>query len=89
MIQSEDTQEKEGIGAKGKQPMKIQIAKEKAFPNKQIISLIKLLKKIITKYEIKINNVLGHSDISPGRKFDPGPLFPWSKIRQNKTLKKA
>jgi len=60
-----------------------------AFPNKQIISLIKLLKKIITKYEIKINNVLGHSDISPGRKFDPGPLFPWSKIRQNKTLKKA
>ena len=59
------------------------------FPNIQIISLIKLLKKIITKHDIKINNVLGHSDISPGRKFDPGPLFPWSKIRQNKILKKA
>ena len=59
------------------------------FPNKQILSLIRLLKKIITKHDIKINNVLGHSDISPGRKFDPGPLFPWSKIRQNKILKKA
>jgi len=40
-------------------------------------SLIKLLKKLIKKYEIKSENILGHSDISPYRKVDPGKNFPW------------
>lgn len=47
------------------------------FPAKQIKSLIKLLKMLKKKYKISKNSILGHSHISPGRKFDPGPKFPW------------
>ena len=32
------------------------------------------------KYKIKKNYILGHEDISPGRKKDPGPKFPWKKL---------
>ena len=48
------------------------------FPKKQIFSLIKLIKILIKKYKIKKENVLGHSDIAPLRKSDPGEKFPWS-----------
>jgi len=48
------------------------------FPKKQIFSLIKLIKILIKKYKIKKENVLGHSDIAPLRKIDPGEKFPWS-----------
>ena len=44
-------------------------------------ALIFLLKKLIKKYKIKIENVLGHSDIAPYRKIDPGPKFPWHKLK--------
>jgi len=47
------------------------------FPNKQISSLIVLIKLLLKKYKIKKSNVLGHSDIAPLRKKDPGEKFPW------------
>ena len=47
------------------------------FSKKQIQSLIKLSKILIKKYKIKPKNILGHSDISPERKKDPGEKFPW------------
>ena len=47
------------------------------FPKKQILSLIKLIKILMKKYGIKKTNVLGHSDIAPLRKLDPGEKFPW------------
>ena len=47
------------------------------FPKKQIFSLIKLIKKLMKKYKIKKENILGHSDIAPLRKIDPGEKFPW------------
>ena len=47
------------------------------FTKKQIFSLIKLITKLKKKYRIKKENVLGHSDISPLRKLDPGEKFPW------------
>ena len=47
------------------------------FSKKQIKSLIKLIKILIKKYNIKKNCILGHSDISPDRKKDPGEKFPW------------
>lgn len=47
------------------------------FTKIQLISLLKLLKKLIKKYKIKKNYVLGHSDIAPLRKTDPGEKFPW------------
>ena len=62
--------------------------KEK-FPKKQINSLMKLIIKLNKKHKIKIKNVLGHEDIAPGRKFDPGPLFPWGLLNKNKLSKKC
>ena len=49
----------------------------KKFSKKQIFSLLKLLKYLKKKYNIKKTNILGHSDISPDRKKDPGEKFPW------------
>ena len=48
------------------------------FPKKQISSLIILIKSLLKKYKIKKYNVLGHSDIAPLRKKDPGEKFPWN-----------
>ncbi len=50
------------------------------FSKKQISSLIKLCKKLKKKYSIKKENILGHSDIAPLRKSDPGEKFPWKKL---------
>ena len=55
-----------------------------SFSSKQINSLKKLLKFLITKYRVKQKYVLGHSDISPDRKKDPGEKFPWRELAQNK-----
>ena len=56
----------------------------KSFSAKQIKSLRKLLKFLIKKYKISCRNVLGHSDISPDRKKDPGEKFPWYILAKNK-----
>ena len=47
------------------------------FNEKQISSLVKICNILINKYKIKKRNVIGHSDISPSRKIDPGEKFPW------------
>ena len=65
----------------------------KNFPKKQILSLLRLSKFLIKRYKIKSKNILGHSDISPERKKDPGEKFPWKNLSKNKiglwhTLKK-
>ena len=57
----------------------------KKFSSKQIMSLIKLLQNLIKNYSIKRENVLGHSDVAPNRKKDPGEKFPWKKLA-NKNL---
>ena len=49
----------------------------KNFNPKQIKSLTKLLKNLISSYNINPKNILGHSDIAPNRKKDPGEKFPW------------
>jgi N-acetyl-anhydromuramyl-L-alanine amidase AmpD len=40
-----------------------------------------LIKDIISKYDIKEQNIVGHEDIAPGRKVDPGKFFDWKKLR--------
>jgi len=55
----------------------------KKFKLNQIVSLKKLLKFLIKKYNIKSRHVLGHSDIAPTRKKDPGEKFPWKKLAKN------
>ena len=55
------------------------------FNKKQIRSVLKLTKFLIKKYKIKSKFILGHSDISPDRKKDPGEKFPW-KLLSKKNL---
>jgi len=54
------------------------------FNKKQIKCLIKISKILIKKYKIKQQNILGHSDIAPLRKKDPGERFPWKLLSKNK-----
>ena len=54
------------------------------FKSKQIKTLIELILYLKSKYKIKDYNILGHSDISPDRKTDPGYLFPWTLLKKNK-----
>ena len=49
----------------------------------QITSLIKLCSCLVKKYKIPAYNVVGHSDVAPYRKADPGRAFPWQKLAQN------
>jgi len=52
------------------------------FPKIQIKSLIKLCVFLKKKYKIKNSNILGHSDIAPLRKLDPGEKFPWPLLKK-------
>ena len=54
------------------------------FSKKQIHSLIRLSKILIKKYKIEPKNILGHSDIAPERKKDPGEKFPWKELAKKK-----
>ena len=54
------------------------------FSKSQIKSLISLCKSLKKKYSIKTENFLGHSDIAPLRKIDPGEKFPWKKLSKYK-----
>ena len=54
------------------------------FSIEQINSLIRLCKNLKKKYSIKKENFLGHSDIAPLRKIDPGEKFPWKKMSVHK-----
>tara|TARA_B100000029_G_scaffold500738_1_gene572930 strand:+ start:2010 stop:2720 length:711 start_codon:yes stop_codon:yes gene_type:complete len=47
------------------------------FTKKQTNALLKLCKKLKRKYKIKNKSILGHSDVAPLRKIDPGEKFPW------------
>lgn len=46
----------------------------------QISALIALLKDIVQRHHLPIDSIIGHSDIAPQRKVDPGPLFPWKRL---------
>ena len=54
------------------------------FKKKQLSNLIKICQNLIKKYRIKRQNIIGHSDIAPLRKLDPGEKFPWKRLGNNK-----
>ncbi len=55
----------------------------RAFPSAQIDAVIELAGTIMDRHSIAPCDVLGHSDIAPGRKTDPGELFPWQQLSEH------
>ena len=47
------------------------------FPKEQIDALIPLVKDIVQRHQIKPERILGHGEVTPSYKEDPGPTFPW------------
>ncbi|KVC52155.1 N-acetylmuramoyl-L-alanine amidase [Burkholderia ubonensis] len=52
------------------------------YPPEQVDALIRLSQDIVARYAIPPTRVVGHSDIAPQRKIDPGPAFPWHALAQ-------
>ncbi len=50
------------------------------FPDEQVDAVIRLVHDIKDRYEITRGNIVGHSDVAPARKRDPGELFPWGRL---------
>ncbi|MDA8637679.1 N-acetylmuramoyl-L-alanine amidase [Rhodospirillales bacterium] len=53
------------------------------FPESQINVLVNLCQGVLERHDIPVGNVVGHSDIAPSRKEDPGELFPWELLAVN------
>ena len=53
------------------------------FSEAQIGALLPLLHAIVKRYDVPRANVVGHSDVAPHRKIDPGELFPWAKLAEH------
>ena len=53
------------------------------FPKRQIAAVIALCRSILTRYRIPPHRVLGHSDVAPARKRDPGEKFPWRLLHES------
>ena len=53
---------------------------QEAYDEAQLKTLEGLLQELRVRYRIKSENIVGHSDVSPGRKIDPGPYFPWQRL---------
>ncbi|MEP6939188.1 MAG: N-acetylmuramoyl-L-alanine amidase [Rudaea sp.] len=52
------------------------------FATAQIDSLLALLTDLTQRLQIPPQQVIGHEDLAPGRKVDPGPLFPWQRLAE-------
>ena len=52
------------------------------FPDAQFEALVPLLARIVKAHGIPRANVVGHSDVAPARKIDPGELFPWERLAE-------
>jgi N-acetylmuramoyl-L-alanine amidase len=52
------------------------------FPLRQVEAVIALAGDIVARHMIRADRVLGHSDVAPGRKRDPGEKFPWDELNR-------
>jgi len=55
----------------------------RAFPDIQIAAVIRLSREILSRHAIPPQRVIGHSDVAPARKEDPGELFPWKYLAES------
>lgn len=53
---------------------------DQPFPEPQMAALETLLRGIMDRWSIPAHRVIGHSDMAPGRKSDPGPRFDWGRL---------
>ncbi|KLE32420.1 N-acetylmuramoyl-L-alanine amidase [Aurantiacibacter luteus] len=56
----------------------------RAFSDAQFEALVPLLARIVKRHDIPRANVVGHSDVAPARKIDPGEMFPWDRLAEYK-----
>ncbi len=56
------------------------------FPEPQIEALIALVDGILCRHRIPGRNIVGHSDVAPSRKQDPGELFPWQRLAEDHAI---
>ncbi len=56
----------------------------RAFPEAQIRALVPLVAAIRERHDVPRANVVGHSDVAPARKEDPGELFPWDRLARHR-----
>ena len=54
------------------------------FPPDQVAAVVRLVHAIKDRHEITRGNVVGHSDVAPTRKRDPGELFPWAELARRR-----
>jgi N-acetylmuramoyl-L-alanine amidase len=52
------------------------------FPEEQIQALIPLVKDIVARHQIRPDRILGHGEVTPAYKQDPGPTFPWKRFAE-------
>jgi N-acetylmuramoyl-L-alanine amidase len=50
------------------------------YPPAQVEAVVRLVRDIVKRHDIRPDRVVGHSDIAPQRKVDPGPAFPWKRL---------
>ena len=50
------------------------------FPQAQVDEVIALVRDIQKRHQVRPERIIGHADIAPGRKQDPGPQFPWKQL---------
>ncbi|HEU0043559.1 N-acetylmuramoyl-L-alanine amidase [Sphingomonas sp.] len=54
------------------------------FPPEQVDAVVRLVMQVKGRHEITRGNIVGHSDIAPTRKRDPGELFPWHELARRR-----
>jgi N-acetylmuramoyl-L-alanine amidase len=54
------------------------------FPDEQIASVMRLVQDIKARWNVTRGNIVGHSDVAPARKQDPGEYFPWEELAKRR-----
>ena len=56
----------------------------RAFPSEQVAAVVRLVHDVKDRHQVTRGNIVGHSDIAPSRKRDPGELFPWAELARRR-----